>query len=114
MSEKCPTCGQFTIVTDLDGIKERLKNYDDDHGSGYAWGFWERSSTIAGAEYIIPGIGLVTLVERNYDIDSHIFIVWQIGGDYYKLSGYYSSYSDSQWTGFKKVERKVRSAYVYE
>jgi hypothetical protein len=113
MSDKCPTCGQLTVGSSLSDIERALRTYDD-NGTGYMWAFWERYSTTTDSEYFVPGLGTVKFLERNYQNESNIYMVWEVRGDYYKVSGWYSSYSDSTWDTFSKVERKTRSAYVYE
>lgn len=114
MSERCGECGQFKAANGVDEIQRLLRTHDDDGYGGYNWSFWERYSTNPDKEYLVPGLGTIEFLERNYADEGDIFMVWRIGEDYYKLSGWYSSYSDSTWDTFKKVERKERSAYVYE
>lgn len=113
MSERCSACGQYTLANDKDSIYRALREHDD-NGSGYMFSFWERYTTDVDKEYLVRGIGTVKFLERNYQDEGNIFMVWEVHGEYYKLSGWYSSYSDSTWDTFEKVERKERSAYVYE
>lgn len=106
----CPCCGQANVPLNVIELANAVRQY-----SPYGWGFWESSyRSEIGKEYFIPRVGKVVLIERNFDNDSQYFMVWEIGGEYYKVTGQYDSYSDTYWDGFRKVEKKEKVVHVYE
>lgn len=106
----CSECGSVKVPPNLIEIANAVREY-----SGYAWSFWESSYRCTiGEAYLVPKVGKVTLIDRNFDNDSNYFMVWEIGGEYYKVTGSYSSYNDTYWDGFKKVDRQEKTVYVYE
>lgn len=106
----CEACGSVKVPLNLIEIANAVREY-----GGYAWSFWESTYRASiGQAYTVPRVGGVTLIERSFDHDDDYFMIFEIDGEYYKVTGYYSSYNDTSWDGFKKVEKKEKVINVYE
>lgn len=110
MTEYCKLCG--TAVEELTAAKvgELLKRFKS------MW-IWEEYAVGHTAD--VPGLGEVEVVSNSYltnsDDNGAIKLVWKTRAGYVGISGYYSSYSGSEWNGeFLPAEKKTQEVVYFE
>ena len=104
--KNCPTCGQ-TIG------ESHAVNIDRDLDSG---GWWEWSSGFIGRSRLLPGYGMITLIERKDDTreemgldDQEVYMIFklEVNGTpdrFFKKAGTADSYGDVEWDRFPLIE----------
>lgn len=119
MSEKCGTCGQFLPVdesfdfaleTSCDSISKWYTGWDA------VWQSWS-----VGELKVIQGKTVSKVSETDSDeLDGYstipIEMVFEVNyGQYYKLSGRWSSYDGKKWDKkLVEVEKRERTAFYYD
>jgi len=52
--------------------------------------------------------------ERTNDYDNSIWLIFNIGEQFFRITGYYDSYDGNEWhTGVEEMLQQPRSGYVY-
>ena len=95
-----------------------LTEYNDpDNGS---WWYWDDCHEHADGTNV-AGLGTVTVVETfgGEGQGDRVHIVFRVSGDegvqHYKIDGYYSSYSGTEWDGqLYEVTPQQRTITIYE
>lgn len=117
----CPTCGAVmkqVDITDLRAIDEAIAAYGWSNVYGIGPDRWDD----AHVDVVIPGLGLVTIVESNtsagsdYYSSGQKYVIIQINGTFFKKVSDSDSYARDQWCygRFSKAEPITRSVTTWE
>lgn len=113
-THECHICGTVLPASHPYGIGEKLGDYS------YGWESW--ADTKEGEKTSVPGVGVVTLVAKSVLFGEDqgedrrpAFMIFEIGGQFYRKNGYADSYGEVSWTGgFLPAVKKVVQTETWE
>jgi hypothetical protein len=113
VTKTCEHCGQEMAPDNPYYIGEKLGDYS-------YWEYW--ADTREGEQASVPGVGVVTVVAKSTrfgedqgEDDRPAFIIFEIGGQFYRKNGRADSYGEVTWHGgFTHAVKKVVQTETWE
>lgn len=110
---KCPTCDTVLPADHAVEIGNKINQY-------VYWDVLAYKSD--GHTFVVPGLGEVTLLAKNTSTHEEmgedrqeVFMVFEIGGRFYKKLGFGDSYGEIEWDGpFKEVVKTTKVVDTYD
>ena len=114
---KCQYCGAEVTAEHAHYVGEKILK-------AVGWGGWEDLAAYRdGQQLSVPGLGVVTLVakhvkygEEQGEDDRPVFMIFEVGGQFYRKNGIADSYGEVNWNagGFVPAVQKTVQVKTWE